>query len=443
MTQHKITREVPWTRPSVSLTSFTGGAGDAPSGQVPTSIGSNGQVAWGSNVGTITVNGTTLVRGPFVNFANGSNTTVTVDQVGSVGSNTIRIHATGGAASFGSNSNQVSYANAPGASTDSSRADHVHLGVTSVSHSSNTYSGPVILAPGANVGITSPTAGTFTIHSSATGGGSGGVTVQDEGTPLATTGTTLNFVGAGVVASGTGATKTITIAGSGSSGTGGRGEDSSKYNPDHETPSSTPAIQAEFNGSLTPFAWGTAPATNDVSTYPGFLAIEMTTGNHWLSTAWTPGATDLTVVCKFHVARPITNSTTQPSINFGVSNATGTDPAEAMLASFFPGNMGANGVIGLYKRDGGSWSNAGVDVQSDALSGGAHDPIWLRLDRVVSGPTWNMYFSRDGRTWMRHVSQGSKSLTVGAIQFRVADQATIVHLDYIRAWAAITPKIGA
>ena len=43
--------------------------------------------------------------------------------------------------------------------------------------------------------------------------GSGGVTVQDEGSALSTTGTTLNFVGSGVVASGSGATKTITIAG--------------------------------------------------------------------------------------------------------------------------------------------------------------------------------------------------------------------------------------
>ena len=43
--------------------------------------------------------------------------------------------------------------------------------------------------------------------------GSGGVTVQDEGSALSTTGTTLNFVGSGVVASGNGATKTITISG--------------------------------------------------------------------------------------------------------------------------------------------------------------------------------------------------------------------------------------
>jgi hypothetical protein len=45
------------------------------------------------------------------------------------------------------------------------------------------------------------------------GTGSGGVVVEDEGTPLATTATTLDFVGAGVTATGAGATKTITIPG--------------------------------------------------------------------------------------------------------------------------------------------------------------------------------------------------------------------------------------
>jgi hypothetical protein len=45
--------------------------------------------------------------------------------------------------------------------------------------------------------------------------GGGALTVKDEGTPLATDATSLDFVGAGVVASGTGAAKTITIAGGG------------------------------------------------------------------------------------------------------------------------------------------------------------------------------------------------------------------------------------
>ena len=49
--------------------------------------------------------------------------------------------------------------------------------------------------------------------------GSGGITVQDEGSTLSTQATTLNFVGAGVVASGNGSTKTITISGGGGSST--------------------------------------------------------------------------------------------------------------------------------------------------------------------------------------------------------------------------------
>ena len=51
-----------------------------------------------------------------------------------------------------------------------------------------------------------------------TGGGGSSLTIQDEGNGLATAATTLNFVGAGVVASGTSATKTITIAGASGSG---------------------------------------------------------------------------------------------------------------------------------------------------------------------------------------------------------------------------------
>lgn len=47
--------------------------------------------------------------------------------------------------------------------------------------------------------------------STISGGGGSSLTVQDEGSALSTAATTLNFVGNGVVASGTGATKTITV----------------------------------------------------------------------------------------------------------------------------------------------------------------------------------------------------------------------------------------
>tara|TARA_B100000575_G_scaffold62709_3_gene47846 strand:+ start:31514 stop:37990 length:6477 start_codon:yes stop_codon:yes gene_type:complete len=52
-------------------------------------------------------------------------------------------------------------------------------------------------------------------------GGGSGITVQDEGSSLSTVGTTLNFVGSGVTASGTGSTKTITISGGGGGGGSG------------------------------------------------------------------------------------------------------------------------------------------------------------------------------------------------------------------------------
>ena len=66
---------------------------------------------------------------------------------------------------------------------------------------------------GTNVTVSGAT-GEVTINAS---GGGSGITVQDEGSALSTLATTLNFAGAGVVASGTGATKPITIAGGGGS----------------------------------------------------------------------------------------------------------------------------------------------------------------------------------------------------------------------------------
>ena len=66
------------------------------------------------------------------------------------------------------------------------------------------------------VGGTNVTVTTDASADSVTIAASGGeITVQDEGSSLSTAATTLNFVGAGVTASGTGAAKTITISGSG------------------------------------------------------------------------------------------------------------------------------------------------------------------------------------------------------------------------------------
>jgi hypothetical protein len=75
--------------------------------------------------------------------------------------------------------------------------------------------------------------------------GGGGVTVEDEGVPLATTADTLDFVGAGVTASGAGTTKTITIPGGGGGGLQGFGTWR------HRTETATPPAsgQIRFNNA--------------------------------------------------------------------------------------------------------------------------------------------------------------------------------------------------
>lgn len=72
----------------------------------------------------------------------------------------------------------------------------------------HTHEGKSYLVAGDGVTITSGSNGQVTIESS----GGSGITVQDEGSTLSTTATTLNFVGSNVSATGTGATKTITVS---------------------------------------------------------------------------------------------------------------------------------------------------------------------------------------------------------------------------------------
>ena len=59
---------------------------------------------------------------------------------------------------------------------------------------------------GANLSVSAISGAAVTVTASA-----GGITIEDEGSALSTTATTLDFVGDGVVASGTGAEKTITV----------------------------------------------------------------------------------------------------------------------------------------------------------------------------------------------------------------------------------------
>ena len=90
------------------------------------------------------------------------------------------------------------------------------FGTVSVSGQSDvaadSNSDTLTLVAGSNITLTTD-ASADSVTIAAAGGSS--LTIQDEGSALSTAGSTLNFVGAGVTASGTGATKTITIPGGG------------------------------------------------------------------------------------------------------------------------------------------------------------------------------------------------------------------------------------
>lgn len=91
--------------------------------------------------------------------------------------------------------------------------NNVDINLTSGTGNDNSV---VQLTAGSNVTLTRNNANAVTIAAAA---GLSGITVQEEGTALSTLATAINFVGAGVTASGTGTTKTITVTGGGGGGT--------------------------------------------------------------------------------------------------------------------------------------------------------------------------------------------------------------------------------
>lgn len=104
-----------------------------------------------------------------------------------------------------------------------------------------------------NTNTTLPTIGTTALTFSEFNSGISGITVQDEGTPLTTAATTLNFTGAGVTATGSGATKTIDIPGS----SGGTAVPTGiLLESDHGTPFTFDEILQESDGS--DFLWESA-----------------------------------------------------------------------------------------------------------------------------------------------------------------------------------------
>jgi len=114
---------------------------------------------------------------------------------------------------------------------------------------------------------------------------SGGLAVQDEGLALTTQAQTLNFVGSGVTASGSGATKTITIStGGGGGGMSDLSDDSSPtLGGDLDTGGHDIVTASNANLDLAPN--GTGYVVVKGNTNPGKIMLECEQGSHGVSIA--------------------------------------------------------------------------------------------------------------------------------------------------------------
>ena len=208
-------------------------------------------------------------------------------------------------------------------------------------------------------GVTaSGTGATKTITISGGGGGSS-LTVQDEGSALSTAATTLNFVGAGVTASGTGATKTITISG------GGGG--SSLSVKDEGSALSTAATTLNFVGAGVTASGTGAEKTITIAgggaggTTPLGGAFQVGTGNGSTTTFTSPLntniANNLIVSVDGIMQRPTTDYTVSgTTVTFGTAPPAGTavmvrsfQGAMSTKSDFTVQNFTANGSNTVYK----------------------------------------------------------------------------------------------
>ncbi len=225
-------------------------------------------------------------------------------------------------------------------------------------------------------------------------GASGGVDVEDEGTPLTNPGTTLNFTGAGVTASGSGGTKTINIPGGG----GGGGWDPAIFISREHSYIHDECIYSggnPFNGGVVPVTSnGSVANTNGDIGHPGCVLLSTTTNAAGRAALYTNSASG-----------PIALS--GGSIRFGVvaklttlSDGTNTYTARHGICDSATGD-GNHGIFFRY-TDGvnsGKWQLVGRDGTSETGvvdSGVTADTNWHTFEWEVNAAGTSCTFYIDG-----------------------------------------------
>jgi hypothetical protein len=229
-------------------------------------------------------------------------------------------------------------------------------------------------------------------------GGAAGITVQDEGSALATAGTTLNFTGAGVTASGTGATKTVNIPGGGGGG-------SSPYGLDTRTKNAT--YGDDFAGASLDAKWTRHNQTSGEETYQA--------GGSGSALQVTHGTTNAAEYI-YQAAPNGTNETWEASVSWYQETTT------LQMFALLMVDTSGNGVAALvYDATNGLYlANVASHTYSSALASNTNlalptqyyqrgGRLWLKLRKATG--LYGAAFSLDGETYSREVTGTPSAFT--------------------------------
>lgn len=215
------------------------------------------------------------------------------------------------------------------------------------------------------------------------------------------------------------------------------GEYADKYNPDDETPATTPAIAAEFNGALdSGWAWSTAPTTQEYTQQPGFMRLKHgdATGGV-LARAWSPGSS-ATLAAKLSMNVGNTSTVTRAYI-FGVSDQDSAAPTT--FNGIYILGYSNNFNITTITRTGGSWT---VGTEFTLRTGGMSSGFFYVRHTYASG-TGTLYWSFDGVSWAQFPNTASQSLTIShALLLADAQDPFESAWDWVRGWNSVIEKVG-
>lgn len=289
---------------------------------------------------------------------------------------------------------------------------------TITSNGSNLLLGPFInFASGSNVLFTldqgpqplgAVPSNTLRIHAVGSNGGPAisGLTIKDEGTPLATLADTLDFVGAGVTASGGGATKTITISGGGGSTT---------HEDGFTKPDSAGTYDEEFEGTAdtlpTNWSWISTPSTWKLnSQWKSRLVAdhaESTSETKELRRAsFTPGSVDFGLWWHMTNGTGAWNNNTS-YMDLFILNSGETEGRGIKLSTLATQLVQSRSLIASVE------ANVSDGYNSDYVA-----PCFFGMTRKTSDNTWRFYYSWDGASWFKFGSVPTHSFTVDRIRVR-------------------------